>query len=70
MMQSTSILNYIKQYMATPLIDPIIDYGHVMVHNGLGAHGTQNQIDRQLIAEVSPLTLTPESQTKITLSSS
>lgn len=44
------IPNYIKRDIATALIDPIMDYGNIVTY-GWGAHGTQNQIQRELVAD-------------------
>jgi len=44
------IPNYIKRDMAVALIDPIMDYGNVVTY-GWGAHGTQNQVHSDLVAD-------------------
>lgn len=44
------IPNYVKRDMAVALIDPIMDYGNVVTY-GWGAHSTQNQVNRDLVAD-------------------
>lgn len=44
------IPNYVKRDMAVALIDPIMDYGNVVTY-GWGAHSTQNQVHRDLVAD-------------------
>jgi hypothetical protein len=44
------IPNYIKRDMAAALIDPIMNYGDIVTY-GWGAHSTQNQLHRDLVAD-------------------
>ena len=44
------IPNYIKRAIATALSDPIMDYGNVVTY-GWGAHSTENQVHRDLVAD-------------------
>lgn len=44
------IPNYIKRDIAGALLDPIMDYGDIITY-GWGAHGTQNQVHRELVAD-------------------